>query len=168
MRLRVNDTWVAGNPSHAIKDWTPMLIGAVARNAVVITESGPGWESLRFCDGGNVGLRLSFSVARLFDTEAECFEAWRDYLSGEPPHDWSGTVYLRHEQGADWQEAYSPGAMLTLTGALPQGLTLRLNYTLECGLLVPGDTGVYGVVMTEAGEAITTEDDEDITTENFL
>lgn len=147
MRCRINSTWVAGHIDYTAREWTPMQLSGdgASRGAVVITETGPGWASKFFCDGGNAGIRLGFETTREFASATAAFTAFTAYLSESPPHDIEGSVYLRMDEGGvSWSEAVLANSVLEIAGVVLVGeRSLRIKYVLNGGLAAMASTGYY-------------------------
>ncbi len=142
MRIRVNNTWIAGHPDHDEAEWS------LAQDAVWSPtrgggwQQGGGWERAEFEDAANPAFSLSFGVTRCFARQREAVDHITRLHSRDGLHPWAGHVFIRFDRQHGGHVEIDAGECVIQLAQPVQSLGGTARLTLTCGYIIHG--GVLG------------------------
>lgn len=165
MRIRIGSYWLAGDPTKTEREHSSALI-TFAPQRLQQGVAGLRWDSMQFFDRGNASWEIGFETSRIFADYDAVDTFILGYLSAHP---FAGTVSFRMGTLSTWTEQDLKGAIIEPPVMVPQGVTLRLRYTVRGGSFVAGITSATSTgfdITQEGGGSITGEDGSHLQTEH--
>jgi hypothetical protein len=159
MRVRIEDDWIAGHPEYDPAAWTPAQDITFTGLHEVTPQTGAGWVSRAFYDGGNRGVVVRFNVTRLFANVRDLGAHIKDLFSSSPPHPLTGVVYLRWDDDVGVLEDRLLDAVVSVQSVVPVGaLTLRITYEIKGGLINHYAASEFCLLLTDEGFPLVQDD----------
>lgn len=152
MRIRVADTWIAGDPDLGPHKSPPAQIVSWVVGRVIQANGGAEEAEISYCDRKQVSNQVTFTAVREFATPDLLLALLADHAGAAPDYGVECTVALRSEMDLRWYEVELTGT-LAMTGIKPLGpVSAELSYKISGGALVVGDSEVYWDQILRVGE----------------
>jgi len=159
MRVRIGDSWIAGNPEFLPGAWSTAEDISFVGLHEVTPQTGAGFVARSFFDGGNRGVVVRFSVTRLFADPTQAAAFWFSLFSAAPPHPLTGDVFFRVDGPSGYHEQRLIEAVVSVTGVTPIGsVSVRVNYQVSGGLFGFYRAGGFCLLLNDDGTWLLNDD----------
>lgn len=157
MRIRFEETWLAGDPALTADQSSPAQITSWRTDRQIQSEPGADKDEVDFCDRKNLSTTIAFETTRQLATTAEMVALIVDHGAVDPAMGVEGTIHLRIDNGPVWHEIDIPGVLRLQGPRLIGPQSVQLGYLFQGGAMRDGLSGLYGELTIEAGATLTTE-----------
>lgn len=159
MRVRVDTTWIAGDPDLGPGKSPPAQIVSWQTGRVIQPDGGAGAAEISFCDRKQTSNQITFLAVREFDTPGELLALLADHGGAEPAYGVECTVSLRTEVDGAWSELELTGVLHLVQTRILGPVSAELTYSAKGGAILVGDTGTYADLrVTDGGDLRITDD----------